>query len=102
MQTYLIAKIEMLQGRCYLANGLLFEARKKLDKAMSSLDYNFPKHKFLIKLQSIFQYKLLKWRLIWNAEQKIVNTDEHTINYIELLANCLAYLFETFKVKIAP
>jgi len=66
---------------------------------MSSLDYIFPKHKFMIKLQSIIQYKLLKWRLIWGNDRKI-NTDEQTTNYIELLANCLAYLFETFKVKI--
>jgi len=89
----------MLEGRCYLANGLLFEAKKKLDKAMNSLGYSFPEHEFVIKLKTIIQYKLLKWRLMWFKEPKIIE-DEQTINYIELLANCLAYLFETFKVKI--
>ncbi|KAL0114936.1 hypothetical protein PUN28_010469 [Cardiocondyla obscurior] len=52
LSLYLTAKIEMFQSRCYLESGLFSEANKKLKKAMSTLGYNFPQHKFMIDLKS--------------------------------------------------
>lgn len=98
--SYLTAKIRTLQGRCHLESGLLSEARKKLNEAMNSLGYHFPRHKFSINLKSTIQLKLLRWKLICPKPWKIDTADELTMNYIEQLATCLAQMFEVFRVKI--
>ncbi|KAL0101169.1 hypothetical protein PUN28_018787 [Cardiocondyla obscurior] len=97
LSLYLTAKIEMFQSRCYLESGLLSEASKKLKKAMSTLSYNFPQHKFMIDLKSTIQLEVLKWRLICPKRWKIDTVDELATNYIEQLANCLAQLFNVFR-----
>ncbi|CAL1681643.1 unnamed protein product [Lasius platythorax] len=95
--SYLTAKIRTLQGRCHLESGLLSEARKKLNEAMNSLGYHFPRHKFSINLKSTIQLKLLRWKLICPKPWKIDTADELTMNYIEQLATCLAQKFEVFR-----
>ncbi|KAL0100538.1 hypothetical protein PUN28_019688 [Cardiocondyla obscurior] len=98
LSLYLTAKIEMFQSRCYLESGLFSEASKKLKKAMSTLGYNFPQHKFMIDLKSTIQLEVLKWRLICPKRWKIDNVDELATNYIEQLADCLAQLFNGVKI----
>ncbi|XP_026826225.1 adenylate cyclase type 10-like [Ooceraea biroi] len=95
--SYLMAKIQTLQGRCYLENGLLSEAKKKLREAINSLGYNFPSYEVLINLETTIQYELLKWRLTCPMRWKINTTDEQSMDYIELLANCLAQMFDVFR-----
>lgn len=97
---YLTAKIQTLQGRCYLENGLFSEAKKKLNDAINSLGYTFPNKNFLLNLESTMQYKLLKLRLACPMQWKGETTDEQIMDYIELLANCLAHMFEIFRVSI--
>lgn len=98
--SYIIAKIRTLQGRCHLESGLLSEARKRLNEAINSLGYYFPRHKFSINLKSTIQLELLRWKLICPKPWKIDTADELTANYIEQLATCLALMFEVFRVKI--
>lgn len=100
MQLYLSAKIQTFQGRNYFHKGLLAEASRKLNDAMSTLNYNFPQHKLKIDLKSTIQLELLKWRLVCPKRWKIDTVDEFTTNYIEQLANCLAQIFDVFKVRI--
>ncbi|XP_011879972.1 PREDICTED: adenylate cyclase type 10-like [Vollenhovia emeryi] len=92
---YLIANIQTFQGRCHLESGLLSEASKKLNDAMSSLGYNFPRRKFTIDSKLIIQLELLRWRLACPKRWKI--DDELTTNYVEQLANCLAQMFNVFR-----
>ncbi|XP_039306665.1 adenylate cyclase type 10 isoform X1 [Solenopsis invicta] len=94
---YLTAKIQTLQGKCHWENGLIVEANKNLNDAMSSLGYNFPHHKFTIDLKLAIQLEILKLRLICPKRWKIDTTDELTTNYIEQLANCLAQMFNVFR-----
>ncbi|XP_011690793.1 PREDICTED: adenylate cyclase type 10-like [Wasmannia auropunctata] len=95
---YLTAKIQMFRGKCLLESGLLTEARKKLSEAMSSLGYSFPRRKFMVDLESTIQLELLRWRLICPKRwDKIDTADEFTTNYIELLANVLALVFNVYK-----
>ncbi|XP_071646995.1 adenylate cyclase type 10 [Temnothorax longispinosus] len=94
---FLTAKIQTLQGKCHLESGLLSEASKKLNEAMTSLGYNFPRRKFTIDLKSTIQLELLRWRLVCPKRWKIDTTDEFTTNYIEQLANCLAEMFNVFR-----
>lgn len=96
---YLTAKIRTLQGRCHLESGLLSEARKKLNEAMNSLGYHFPRHNFSINLKSMIQLEFLRWKLICPKPWKMDVADELTMNYIEQLAICLALMFEVFRVK---
>lgn len=98
---YLTGKIKTLQGRCYLESGLISEAEKKLDEAMGTLGYSFPRREFVIDLRSTVRLESLKWKLAFPKRWKIDNADEHTVRYIEQLANCLTQMFEVFKVKIA-
>ncbi|XP_029155514.1 adenylate cyclase type 10-like [Nylanderia fulva] len=95
--SYLTAKIRTLQGRCHLESGLLSEAKKKLNEAMNSLGYHFPRHKFSINLKSTMQLESLRWKLICPKPWKIDVADELTMNYIEQLAICLALMFEVFR-----
>lgn len=97
---YLTAKIQTFQGRCYMESGLISEASKKLNEAMNSLDYNFPQRKFMIDLKSTIQLEQLRWRLVCPKHWKIDTADELTTNYIEQLANCLALMFNVFRVRI--
>lgn len=99
-QLYLTAKIQTLQGRCFLESSFLSEAGKKLNEAMSSLGYNFPQRRFTIDLKSKVQLELLRWRLICSKQWKIDTTDELTLNYIEQLADCLAQMYNVFRVRI--
>ncbi|KYN02894.1 Adenylate cyclase type 10 [Cyphomyrmex costatus] len=94
---YLTAKIQTFQGKCHLESGLISEASKKLNEAMSSLGYHFPQRKFIINLKSTIQLELLRWRLICPKRWNIDTADELSINYIEQLANCLALMFLVFK-----
>ncbi|KAG5327734.1 ADCYA cyclase, partial [Pseudoatta argentina] len=95
--SYLTAKIQTFQGKCYLESGLISEASKKLKKAMISLGYHFPQRKFAIDLKSTTQLELLKWRLICPKGWNIDTVDELTINYIEQLANCLVLMFVVYR-----
>jgi len=97
---YLSAKIQTFQGKCHLQSGLFSEASKKLNEAISSLGYNFPQREFMIDLQTMIQLELLRWRLICPKHWKINTVDELTMNYIEQLANCLAQMFDVFRVRI--
>lgn len=94
---YLIAKIRTLQGKCYLKRSFLSEASKKLNEAMSSLGYHFPRRRFMINLKSRVQLELLRWRLICSKHRRIDTADELTMNYIEQLANCLAQMYNVFR-----
>lgn len=98
---YLTGKIQTLQSRCYLESGLISEAKKKLDEAMNTLGYHFPRHELMIELRTAFQLETLKWKLACPKHWKIDTADEPTMNYIGQLANCLAQLFEVFRVRIA-
>lgn len=96
---YFTAKIQTFQARCHLESGLFSEAIEKLNEVMSSLGYNFPKRRFMLDLKSTVQLELLKWRLVCPKHWKI-DTDELTTNYIEQLANCLAQIFNVFRVRM--
>lgn len=97
---YLTGKIQTLQGRCYLESGLISEAKRKLQKALKSLGYNFPRHRLMIDLKSTTQLNSLKWKLVCSNHKRNDITDPYTINYIEQLANCLAQMFDVFRVRI--
>ncbi|EFN85820.1 Adenylate cyclase type 10 [Harpegnathos saltator] len=96
---YLTAKIQTLEGRCYLESGIISEAQKKLDSAMKTLGYHFPRSEFLIRLKSVTQLELLKWKLAYPKRWRDDAVDVDTKNYIEQLANCLALMFEVYRTK---
>jgi len=98
--SYLTAKVQTLQARCHLESGLFAEAKRKLNEAMSNLGYYFPRHKFAIDVNSAIQFELLRCRLACPKNWKIETIDEYSINYIEQLSNCLAQMFNVFRVSI--
>ena len=97
---YLTAKVQTLQARCHLESGLYIEAKRKLSEVMSNLGYNFPRHKFMINMNSTIQLELLRYRLACPKHWKIETTNEYITNYIEQLSNCLAQMFNIFRVNI--
>lgn len=96
---YLTAKIQTLEGRCYLESGIISEAQKKVNDAMNTLGYHLPRNELLIGLNSATQLELLRWKLACPKRRKNDTVDEDTRNYIEQLANCLALMFEVYRVR---
>lgn len=97
---YLTGKVQIFEGQCYLESGYLSEAKTKLDLALNTLGYGFPRQEMAIDLMSVFQLELLQWKLACRKQGSADVADEYTANYIEQLANCLAQLFDVFRVRI--
>ncbi|XP_026670077.1 LOW QUALITY PROTEIN: adenylate cyclase type 10-like, partial [Ceratina calcarata] len=97
---YLSAKIQTLQGHCFLESGSLFEAEQKLVMALHNLGFKFPKMEIVIDLNSILQLIELKSRLICLKVWELDTTQEDmNVNYTEQLAECLIQMFELFRTK---
>ncbi|CAK9807130.1 Adenylate cyclase type 10 [Anthophora plagiata] len=97
---YLTAKIQTLQGQCFLESGSLFEAEQILGMAMDNLGYKFPKMEIMIDLNSFIQLVDLKFKLISLKDWRLnTNYDEDSTNYTEQLAECLIQMFQLFRIK---
>ncbi|XP_076380390.1 adenylate cyclase type 10 [Megalopta genalis] len=103
---YLSAKIQTLQGQCYLESGSLFEAEKILEAALHNLGYKFPKIDLMIDIFSTKELLRLKWNLkcgyhIESTNERVVaeGSITETVDYLEQLAECLAQMFDLFRIK---
>ncbi|XP_015436066.1 PREDICTED: adenylate cyclase type 10-like [Dufourea novaeangliae] len=103
---YLTSKIQTLQGQCYLESGSLFEAEQILEAALNNLGYKFPKMEIMIDLKSIAQLVQLRWKFScindWNLNTDYVATQSsitQCADYTEQLAECLAKMFDLFRIK---
>ncbi|KOC60399.1 Adenylate cyclase type 10 [Habropoda laboriosa] len=97
---YLTAKIQTLQGQCFLESGSLFEAEQILGMAMDNLGYKFPKMEITIGLNSLIQLVDLKLKLICLKDWKLnTNYVEDNMDYIAQLAECLIQMFTLFRIK---
>ncbi|XP_076659700.1 adenylate cyclase type 10 [Halictus rubicundus] len=103
---YLHSKIQTLQGQCYLESGSLFEAENILMTALNNLGYKFPKIEMMIDIKSIEELLKLRWRLKrWDQPEVLDDrlipegSITETVDYIEQLAECLAQMFDLFRIK---
>lgn len=96
---YLTAKIQTLQGQCFLEGGSIFEAEQSLEMALVSLGYKFPKLEIMIDLNSFVQLLCLKFKLICSRIwEHNAASEEESVDYTKQLADCLAHMFELFRV----
>ncbi|XP_078052180.1 adenylate cyclase type 10 [Augochlora pura] len=103
---YISAKIQTLQGQCYLESGSLFEAEKILEAALHNLGYTFPKMDLMIDIFSIKELLKLRCKLkcgyhIEDINDRVVaeGSITETVDYLEQLAECLAQMFDLFRIK---
>ncbi|KAK1122953.1 hypothetical protein K0M31_008591 [Melipona bicolor] len=98
---YLTAKIQTLQGQCFLESGSIFEAEETLEMALNSLGYKFPKLEIMIDLNSMVQLVNLKLKLICFNDTNELNTnlEGDDVDYTKQLSECLARMFELFRFK---
>ncbi|XP_043251737.1 adenylate cyclase type 10-like [Colletes gigas] len=95
---YLTAKIETLQGQCFLESGSIFEAEQCFDTALNNLGYNFPRMEIMIDLKAFTQLISLRLKLSCSRERKLDQEyDESSVFYTEQLADCLAQMFNLFR-----
>lgn len=96
---YLTAKIQTLQGQCFLESGSIFEAEEILEMALISLGCKFPKLEMMIDLNSTVQLVNLKLKLIcFNDTELNTNLEGNEVDYTKQLSECLAQMFELFRV----
>lgn len=96
---YLSAKIHTLQGQCFLECGSIVEATQSLEIAIKKLGYAFPKLDMMIDLNSMVQLIKLRFKLACFVEYAFDSNDEmDSVNYIQQLAECLAQMFELYRV----
>nr|XP_033201808.1 adenylate cyclase type 10-like [Bombus vancouverensis nearcticus] len=97
---YLTAKIQTLQGQCFLESGSIFEAEGSLKMALKNLGYRFPKLEMMIDLSSLTQLMNLKIKLICPKKTELLNSLEgDNVDYTKQLSECLAQMFELFRFK---
>ncbi|XP_033176159.1 adenylate cyclase type 10 [Bombus impatiens] len=97
---YLTAKIQTLQGQCFLESGSIFEAEGSLKMALKNLGYRFPKLEMMIDLSSLTQLMNLKIKLICPKKTELLNSLERdNVDYTKQLSECLAQMFELFRFK---
>ncbi|XP_076237951.1 adenylate cyclase type 10 [Calliopsis andreniformis] len=97
---FLTAKIQTLQGQCFLESGSIFEAEQILEMALLNLGYKFPRLEFIIDLKSIVQLIQLRLKFICFGNKKPkTDYEESIMNYTEQLAECLAQMFDLFRMK---
>ncbi|KAF3423044.1 hypothetical protein E2986_13888 [Frieseomelitta varia] len=96
---YLTAKIQTLQGQCFLESGSIFEAEETFEMALNSLGYKFPKLEMMIDLNSTVQLVNLKLKLIcFNDTELKTNIEGDDVDYTKQLSECLARMFDLFRV----
>ncbi|KAK9310730.1 hypothetical protein QLX08_000044 [Tetragonisca angustula] len=97
---YLTAKIQTLQGQCFLESGSIFEAEETLEMALNSLGHKFPKLEMMIDLNSTVQLVNLKLKLIcFNDTELKINLEGDDVDYTKQLSECLARMFDLFRFK---
>ncbi|XP_043589813.1 uncharacterized protein LOC122570907 [Bombus pyrosoma] len=97
---YLTAKIQTLQGQCFLESGSIFEAEGSLEMALKNLGYRFPKLEMMIDLNSLTQLMNLEIKLICPKKTELLNSLEgDNMDYTKQLSECLAQMFELFRFK---
>ncbi|KAG7200287.1 hypothetical protein KM043_017753 [Ampulex compressa] len=89
------------QGKCHLESGVITEAEMSLRKALKSLGCRFPNTDFMINMQSLIELEKLKFRLTCLKNWKIETETEYAINYKQQVADCLAYMFDVFRVCLS-
>lgn len=101
MVTYpcLKAKIKTLQARCLLQNGLVDEALRHLEDAVSSMGYNFPKNRTIIKFKSWLLLQEQKFMLTFLRDRTVGIADGDAADYNDQLSKCLSQMFTIFKVN---
>nr|XP_012152584.1 PREDICTED: LOW QUALITY PROTEIN: adenylate cyclase type 10-like [Megachile rotundata] len=97
---YFTAKIQTLQGQCFLETGSIFEAEHILELALENLGYKFPRIEVVIDMNSMMQLTKLKMNLAYTKDWNM-DTDEEAASseYTEQLAVCLARMFDLFRIK---
>lgn len=96
---FLTAKIQTLQGQCFLESGSVFEAEAILNMALSNLGCKFPRLEVMIELKSVIQLIQLKLKLLCFGRGKPESDyEESMMSYNEQLAGCLARMFDLFRV----
>lgn len=96
---YLTAKIQTLQGQCFLESGSIFEAERSLEMALKNLGHRFPKLEMMIDLNSLTQLMNLEIKLICPKKTELLNNLEgDNMDYTKQLSECLAQMFELFRV----
>ncbi|XP_076682511.1 LOW QUALITY PROTEIN: adenylate cyclase type 10 [Andrena cerasifolii] len=98
--TYLRAKIQTLQGQCFLESGSIFEAEQTLEMALDNLGYTFPRLELMIDLKSFIQQIRLRFTLACSTDRRRNNDyEEISMDYTEQLAECLAQMFNLFRIR---
>ncbi|XP_053973137.1 adenylate cyclase type 10-like [Hylaeus volcanicus] len=97
---YLTAKIQTLQGQCFLESGSILEAEESFEMALAILGYKFPKMEMMIDLKSFIQLVTLRLKFSCSRKWQLdTEYDEDSVEYIEQLADCLARMFNLFRMN---